>query len=265
MRPGQNNKRGSGVVQRRLSCALALIASVCTSGALQAKPAVVEDRLLPRAEGALTGEEIAFANDVFVLATALYWEGGSTNESVEGQRRIAEVIKMRARLDRRDFGGRDLWGVVFHSHKGKKGNVCQFSFACLPSTKRAPFPGYRWELAKRIAEEAMFDRAAPEHDEIAEYYLNPEFSSLRSICWFKSNLVSVGQTGRHIFWREPKSWDQPVDRSVKPDECVAYEESLKKKTKVAAKPKTKAKEKQAAAAVGKPKKKKYASAVTARR
>ena len=67
-----------------------------------------------------------------------------------------------------------------------------------------------------------------------------KMSPLRSICWFKTKLVEAGQTGRHIFWREPKQWDQPRDLAAKPDECVRYDAMVEQqKRKVVKKGKAK--------------------------
>ena len=247
---------------RRQAFALALLAGgFVTSGGVLASPVIGEADLARITEVALTYERIKFENDTHVLALALYWEGGSTGESIEGMRRIAEVIKTRAALNRSDFGGRDLHGVVFHSHRSKAGkgaSVCQFSFACLASTKRAPIPGPRWELARQVARGALRDDSRPAEHEVAEYYLNPEFSSLRSICWFKTKLVEAGQTGRHIFWREPKHWDQPREAAAKPEECVRYEAMAELQKRKAVK-QGKSKKQQVAKAKTKKSKQKFAS------
>lgn len=219
----------------RHAIALALLAGgLFAPNTASAMPVLNEKDFARLTQQTLTYERIKFENDSHVLALALYWEGGSTGEPVDGMRRIAEVIKTRVALNRSDFGGGEFHDVVYHAHKSKLGKkVCQFSFACLSSTKRKPIAGERWELAREVARDALRDKVRPAQEEVAEYYLNPQFSTLKSICWFKTKLVEAGQTGRHIFWRERKAWDGPREEAAeKPEECLkleAMEEAAKRK------------------------------------
>ena len=76
--------------------------------------------------------DILAETHLYCLALAVYFEGGSTVESEEGQRHIARVVAERAKANRRKWGGGDICDVVFY----RKNGVCQFSFACLPSARR---------------------------------------------------------------------------------------------------------------------------------
>ena len=78
--------------------------------------------------------DIVTETELYCMTLALFFEGGSTRESEEGQRHIARVIVERAQANRRIWGGPTICGVVFYQAKG----VCQFSFACLPQARRKP-------------------------------------------------------------------------------------------------------------------------------
>src|SRR5918999_4189621 len=79
--------------------------------------------------------------ELYCLTLAIYFEGGSTREPEIGQRHIARVITERAKADRPIWGGNTICGVVFY----KRGKTCQFSFACLPLTRRTPKLNELWD------------------------------------------------------------------------------------------------------------------------
>src|ERR1700752_2836748 len=70
--------------------------------------------------------DLHLETELYCVALAVYFEEGSTSETLEGQRHIARVVIERARADRTKWGGRELCNVVFY----KRAGVCQFSFAC---------------------------------------------------------------------------------------------------------------------------------------
>src|SRR5688572_8187847 len=94
----------------------------------------------PRIETGAINRDIVYETHLYCLALAVYFEGGSTGETEEGQRHIARVVVERARANRRVWGGSDLCNVVFY----KRGGTCQFSFACLPIARRTPKGGPAW-------------------------------------------------------------------------------------------------------------------------
>jgi hypothetical protein len=168
--------------------------------------------------------DIVADTEHFCLTLALYFEGGSTYESEEGQRHIARVITERAKANRRIWGGRTLCGVVFYRAKG----VCQFSFACLPQARRTPRKNHLWEMSAAIAGDALAGRN-DEPDELIRYYMNEELTPLRNACRFRKEFVPVVKAGRHEFFREPASWERKEIARGDFDVCKRYEASLKKK------------------------------------
>src|SRR5262245_21978056 len=97
--------------------------------------------------------DIVSQSHLYCLALAVFFEGGSTAETVEGQEHIARVVAERARDGRSKWGGSDVCEVVFY----KRGGVCQFTFACLPKARRTPRAGARWDEAVVIARRELID------------------------------------------------------------------------------------------------------------
>jgi hypothetical protein len=194
--------------------------------------------------------DIIAESELYCMTLAIFFEGGSTAESEEGQRHIARVISERAKANRRIWGGSSICGVVFYRAKG----VCQFSFACLPGARRTPRQGPRWEFSEMIAREALEGRnESPDH--LIRYYMNGELTSPRNACRFRKEFVPVVRAGRHEFFREPASWERRELAQTEFDECRRHAASLKAKkakAKKALAKKGKAKQ-QIAKAKGKPK------------
>ena len=108
-------------------------------------------------------------SEAYCVALAVYFEGGSTFESEEGQRHIARVVVERGKANLRKWGGTNLCDVVFY----KRGAVCQFSFACLPMARRTPARRARlWEHALQIAKEEIEGQSDVTEFDI-RYYMNP--------------------------------------------------------------------------------------------
>jgi len=57
-------------------------------------------------------------HDLYCMALAVYFEGGSTAESEDGQRHIAGVVHERAKANQKQWGGSDICDVVFHRREG---------------------------------------------------------------------------------------------------------------------------------------------------
>jgi hypothetical protein len=184
----------------------------------------------------LRDRDINAESKLYCLALAIYFEGGSTEESEEGQRHIAHVVVERARANRRVWGGSNICDVVFY----KRGNVCQFSFACLPIAKRTVRGGSLWAFSKQIAREEIEGRNAVEAKFI-RYYMNASLTPPKNACRFRKEFVPVVQAGRHEFFREATRDERRELEKAEHSECKKYEASLKKK-KLAKNNKSKKKE-----------------------
>jgi hypothetical protein len=172
--------------------------------------------------------DIVGETQLHCIALAVYFEGGSTFESEEGQRHIARVVVERAKANLRKWGGSDLCDVVFY----KKAGVCQFSFACLPLARRMPQPGRAWDQALAISADELAGRSDVLADSI-RYYMNPALTSDRNACRFRKEFVPVLEAGRHHFFREPTEFERADLRNSNPIECQRYQAALEAKKRVA--------------------------------
>ena len=177
--------------------------------------------------------EIQINNDgLYCLTLALYFEGGSTGESEEGQRHIARVVHLRAQSNRRVWGGSDLCDVVFYNRRG----VCQFSFACLPLARRTPRFGPAWRYSESIALDELEGRSDV-HARFIRYYMNPALTPAKNACRFRREFVPVLVAGRHHFFREPLARERAKLAAGDYDECrQATKPKSKKPVKNAKKP-----------------------------
>jgi hypothetical protein len=199
----------------------------------------------------LSAGDIVAHTELYCMTLALFFEGGSTGESEEGQRHIARVIGERAKANRRIWGGSTICGVVFYQAKG----VCQFSFACLPLARRTPrAKGPLWAVSAAVAhDELEGQNQGP--DDLIRYYMNAELTPLRNECRFRREFVPVVKAGRHEFFREPTNSELKELSRAEFDACTRYAELLKaqkaKAKKKALAKKGKAKEKHAKAKIKK--------------
>jgi Cell Wall Hydrolase len=202
---------------------------VAIAGLLWSAPAsalhVPDEGMRMELDPSLSTGDIVAESEHYCMTLALFFEGGSTGESEEGQRHMARVIGERARANRRIWGGPTICGVVFHQAKG----VCQFSFACLPRARRtAKRRGARWELSAAIARDELDGRNDGPH-ELIRYYMNPELTPLRNVCRFRREFVPVVKAGRHEFFREPTTAELKELSRAEFDACARYEALLKAK------------------------------------
>jgi Cell Wall Hydrolase len=165
--------------------------------------------------------DIVAESRLYCLALAVYFEGGSTAESIEGQEHIARVVSARAKDRVNKWGGGDVCNVVFY----KRGGVCQFSFACLPTARRTPRGGARWEQALSIARREM-ENASDLQERAIRYYLNPDLTSDRNECRFRKEFVPVVKAGRHEFFREPSAAERAALLTSPHPACVRYAAAL---------------------------------------
>jgi len=181
--------------------------------------------------------EIESQTELYCLALAVYFEGGSTSETEDGQRHIARVVIDRAKENQRKWGGAKLCDVVFYKSAG----VCQFSFACLPQAQRTPHGGAAWQRSFSIAQEELRTTSEIADDGI-RYYLNPALTSNRNVCRFRRELIPVVEAGRHQFFRESTLEERATLAKSEFPECKDAKKSVAKlrvdkKKRVAAIPK----------------------------
>jgi hypothetical protein len=235
----------------KFSVSLGAILGVVILGSVYAAfMPTTDDELLANADA--VPSDIVGESQLHCVALAVYFEGGSTFESEDGQRHIARVVVERARANLRKWGGSDLCDVVFY----KKAGVCQFSFACLPLARRTPRVGPLWEQALAIAQDELEGKSAL-REETIRYYMNPALTSDRNACRFKKEFVPVVEAGRHQFFREPTEFERAELKSSDPIECQRYKAALEAKKRIA---KAKAERMKRLAALAKKKKKLAAAA-----
>ena len=172
--------------------------------------------------------DILAESELHCVALAVYFEGGSTFESEDGQRHIARVVVERAKANLNKWGGSNLCDVVFY----KRGGVCQFSFACLPLARRIPRMSAQWEQAVAIAKDEVEGRSSV-REETIRYYMNPALTSDRNACRFRKEFVPVVEAGRHQFFREPTEFELADLKSSDPIECQRYKAALEAKKRLA--------------------------------
>src|SRR5215216_4380295 len=180
------------------------------------------------AEAEIAEPDIVAQTHLYCVALAVYFEGGSTAETPEGQRHIARVVAERARANLRKWGGADICDVVFYRRAG----VCQFSFACLPVARRTPKNGPAWRFSLAIARDELEQRSTVQ-ERLIRYYMNPALTPDRNACRFRKEFVPVLDAGRHQFFREPTAAELAVLKQDEPVECRRYREALELKKRLA--------------------------------
>jgi hypothetical protein len=207
-----------------LCLVLAAITAIWTGAPAQAHYAPFEQDKVPLSDTIRRDRDITAESNLYCLALAVYFEGGSTEETEEGQRHIAHVVVARARANRKVWGGSSICDVVFY----KRGKVCQFSFACLPLAQRTVRGGSLWTYSKQIARDELEGRSAIEARFI-RYYMNASLTPAKNACRFRKEFVPVVQAGRHEFFREATRDERRELEKAEHAECKKYEASLKKK------------------------------------
>lgn len=213
-----------------LRLALGAIIAIFATGIGQAHFVPFEDP--PAVESDIVTRDVMAETRLYCLALAVYFEGGSTAETEDGQRHIARVVVERAQANKAIWGGSEICDVVFY----KRSKVCQFSFACLPAARRTPKGGAAWEYSLAIARDEIEGRSTLQESSI-RYYLNPALTPLRNVCRFRKEFVAVVEAGRHEFFREPTAEERVVLSKNDPTECqqLAAQASKSKKKKFAKK------------------------------
>src|SRR5262245_11218960 len=94
-----------------LYLACAAVAAFCTGA--NAHLTIYEEPKPALSDSINRDRDIKAESDLYCLALAVYFEGGSTAESEEGQRHIAHVVVARAKANRKIWGGANICDVVF--------------------------------------------------------------------------------------------------------------------------------------------------------
>jgi len=200
----------------------ALVVASFAFSAAQARPAPLPDARISRDD--VINRDIMAETQLYCLALAIYFEGGSTDEPEIGQRHVARVVVARAAANRAIWGGSNICDVVFYQRK----KTCQFSFACLPAAKRTPRGGPAWRYSMEIAKDELEGRSTVEEQSI-RYYMNASLTPSRNACRFRKEFVPVVQAGRHEFFREASTTERIELAKMDHAECKQKAEAKKKK------------------------------------
>lgn len=219
----------AGTAFFRLVCALFVSSSMLSVA--QASPAPLPDTRIARDD--VINRDIMTETQLYCLALAIYFEGGSTDEPEIGQRHVARVVVARAAANRTIWGGSNICDVVYYQRK----KTCQFSFACLPLAKRTPRGGPAWRYSMEIAKDELEGRSNVEEQSI-RYYMNAALTPARNACRFRKEFVPVVQAGRHEFFREASVSERIELAKMEHAECKRQAQAAAAaKKKIAAKTK----------------------------
>lgn len=210
----------------RFSVGLGAILAILVLGSVYAAFIPTGDEEAPG--GVAVPRDIVAESELHCVALAVYFEGGSTFETEDGQRHIARVVVERAKANLNKWGGSNLCDVVFY----KRAGVCQFSFACLPLARRIPHNGAIWRQALAIAQDELEGRSSVREAAI-RYYMNPALTPDRNACRFRKEFVPVVEAGRHQFFREPTEFERVDLKNSDPIECQRYKAALEAKKRLA--------------------------------
>ena len=119
------------------------------------------------------------------LAEAVYYE--ARNEPINGQIAVAQVVLNRRQSPKHP---QTLCAIVYQ----RKGNICQFSWACNPRLLSKPKDPLQWAIAQQVAAFAL--KGLPDKAKGATHfhaaYVKPNWRHLQR----------TGQIGKHVFYRE---------------------------------------------------------------
>ena len=135
------------------------------------------------------------------LTSAIYYEAGQ--ESVEGQRAVAQVILNRVR---HPAFPNSVCGVVYEGSTRVTG--CQFTFTCDGSMNRQPVPAL-WDRARRVADAALTGSVYAPVGQATHYHAN------YVVPYWASSLAKTAVEGAHIFYRWAGGWGRPAAFTAK--------------------------------------------------
>jgi hypothetical protein len=202
-------------------CSVGLAAALAMISVAAVDAAYIPVRDVETVEADTPARDIVAETHLYCMALAVYFEGGSTAENLEGQQHIASVVFERAKANVRKWGGADICDVVFY----KRAGVCQFSFACLPTARRTPRGGSRWEQSLAVAKDELEGKSEV-RERTLRYYMNPALTSDRNACRFRKEFVPVLEAGRHEFFREPTEAERAALASAEHEACKRYAAAL---------------------------------------
>jgi hypothetical protein len=201
-------------------CSVGLGAALAMT-AVAADAAYIPIRDVEAADADMPARDIAAETHLYCMALAVYFEGGSTAENLEGQQHIASVVFERAKAKVTKWGGADICDVVFY----KRAGVCQFSFACLPLARRTPRGGERWEQSLAVARGELEGKSEV-RERMLRYYMNPALTSDRNACRFRKEFVPVLEAGRHEFFREATDAERTALATGEHEACKRHAAAL---------------------------------------
>jgi hypothetical protein len=202
-------------------CSVGLGVALAMISVAAADAAYIPVRDGEAAEADTPARDFAAETHLYCLALAVYFEGGSTAENLEGQQHIASVVFERAKANVTKWGGADICDVVFY----KRAGVCQFSFACLPGARRTPRGGSRWEQSLAVARGELEGKSVV-RERTPRYYMNPALTSDRNACRFRKEFVPVLEAGRHEFFREPTEEERTALATAEHEACKRHAAAL---------------------------------------
>lgn len=130
------------------------------------------------------------------LTAAIYYEAG--NETVEGQKAVAQVILNRVR---HPAYPKTVCGVIFQGSDRKTG--CQFTFTCDGAINRVPSEN-GWRRANTIARLMLSGAVYAPVGWATHYHTDWVFPS------WSAKLDKVRQEGTHLFFRWRAFWGTPA-------------------------------------------------------
>ena len=142
------------------------------------------------------GDKAARARALECLTSAIYYEAGQ--ESVDGQRAVAQVVLNRAR--HAAFPS-SICGVVYEGSTRATG--CQFTFTCDGSLYRGA-EAAGWRRAYKVAQAAISGSVYAPVGNATHYHAN------YVVPYWASTLGKNAVVGAHIFYRWTGGWGQPA-------------------------------------------------------
>lgn len=142
------------------------------------------------------GSALDTARAVDCLASALYYEAG--NETVEGQKAVAQVILNRVR---HPAYPKTVCGVVYQGQERSTG--CQFSFSCDGSMARTPSPAI-WQRLRSLSQSMLTGTVYAPVGWATHYHTDwvvPVWSA---------KLDKIRAEASHLFFRWTGFWGTPA-------------------------------------------------------
>jgi spore germination cell wall hydrolase CwlJ-like protein len=162
---------------------------------------------VPAAPFSLRGS-LSQASAVDCMTAAIYYE--AANESITGQRAVAQVVLNRMR---HPAFPNSVCAVVFQGSERRTG--CQFTFTCDGSLARRPSHN-GWRRAQSVAFAALSGLVEPSVGHATHYH------AAYVLPYWAKNLTKITEIGSHIFyqWRGPWASKQAFSDPYNADEAI---------------------------------------------